>query len=203
MPAPPPPEVVVAAKEAPPKPMPKAGKPRASEEDAPGFVKQAERAARWQHPAVRAGLMVLLLLSGLSLAAQIGVHWRDELVAHWPESQQVIGPLCAAVDCRIEPPRRLESLAVDASGLTQLDVPGQYKLSVVLRNHGNAPVMLPHFELSLTDAQGQLVSRRALAPTELGARQNSLPSGGELPLQAAFAVGEQRVVGYTVEIFYP
>ena len=93
--------------------------------------------------------------------------------------------------------------AMDASGLTSLDVPGQYKLSVVLRNHGRAQVMLPYLELTLTDEQGQLVSRRALAPAELGARQQGLASGAELPLQMAFGVGDQRVVGYTVEIFYP
>jgi predicted Zn finger-like uncharacterized protein len=172
-------------------------------EEAPRFVREAERAARWERPAVRVTLVLLMLLSALALAAQVGLHWRAELVAHWPESRLVLGPLCAALDCRIDPPRRLESLALDSSSLTQLEVPGQYRLSVVLRNRGRAPVMLPAFELALTDAQGQLLARRALMPAELGARQDSLTPGAELPLQAAFGVGDLRVVGYTVEIFYP
>jgi predicted Zn finger-like uncharacterized protein len=179
------------------------GKDLDEDEEAPRFVREAERAARWERPAVRVTLVLVMLLSALLLAAQVGLHWRAELVAHWPESRLVLGPLCAALDCRIDPPRRLESLALDSSGLTQLDVPGQYRLSVVLRNRGRAPVMLPAFELALTDAQGQLLSRRALMPAELGARQDSLNPGAELPLQAAFSVGELRVVGYTVEIFYP
>lgn len=173
------------------------------EDAAPRFLREAERAARWQRPAVRVTLVLLMLLSTLLLAAQVGLHWRAELVAHWPESRLALGPLCAALDCRIDAPRRLESLALDTSGLTQLDAPGQYRLSVVLRNRGRAPVMLPAFELSLTDGQGQLLARRALMPAELGARQDSLNAGAELPLQAAFSVGDLRVVGYTVEIFYP
>jgi predicted Zn finger-like uncharacterized protein len=172
-------------------------------DEAPRFVREAERAARWERPAVRVTLVLLMLLSALLLAAQVGLHWRAELVAHWPESRLALGPLCAALDCRIEAPRRLESLALDSSTLTQLDAPGQYRLSVVLRNRGRAPVMLPAFELALTDAQGALLSRRALMPAELGARQDSLNPGAELPLQAAFSVGDLRVVGYTVEIFYP
>ncbi|MEW6704642.1 MAG: zinc-ribbon and DUF3426 domain-containing protein [Pseudomonadota bacterium] len=181
----------------------KAAAKEAPDDEAPRFLREAERAARWQHPAVRVTLLLLAALGSALLAAQVGLHWRAEFAAHWPESRLVLGPLCAALDCQIGPPRRLESLAVDASGLTQLETPGQYRLSVVLRNRGRAAVMLPAVELSLTDAQGRLVARRALAPGELGARQDSLAAGSELPLQAAFSVGDLRVVGYTVEIFYP
>ncbi len=174
-----------------------------SVDEPPSFVREADRAARWQHPAVRVALLLLLLLSGALLAAQVGLRWRAEFAANWPESRFVLEPLCDALGCTIGPPRRLENLAVDASGLTQLDVPGQYRLSVVLRNRGRSLVMLPALELSLTDAQGQTLSRRVLTPAELGIRQDGLAAGAELPLVAAFSVGELRVVGYTVEIFYP
>ena len=71
------------------------------------------------------------------------------------------------------------------------------------RNRASTPVLLPAIDLSLTDAQGQLVSRRALMPSDLGARQDQLAPGAELPLQALLASGERALVGYTVEIFYP
>jgi len=169
----------------------------------PSFVRQAEREARWRRPAVRAGLSVLLLLLLITLAAQVGLHFRAQLVAWVPESQRLIDPLCAWRHCRIEAPRRLDSLVVDSSGLTRLDSPGVYRLSLVLRNRASTPVLLPAIDLSLTDAQGQLVSRRALMPSDLGARQDQLAPGAELPLQALLASGERALVGYTVEIFYP
>jgi hypothetical protein len=111
--------------------------------------------------------------------------------------------VCAALECRIEPPRRIENLAVDSSGLTQLGAPGQFKLSVVLRNRGHGTVMLPAIELSLTDAHGEALVRKVLSAAELGARRDSLDGGAELPLQALLEVSDTRVVGYSVEIFYP
>lgn len=192
----------------PPQPLPRIVAERempriAPADEPPRFVREAELAARWQHPLVRTGLLLLALVSGALLVIQATVHGRDELAARWPASRAMLTPLCAAFSCRIEAPRHLDTLAVDASGLTQLPAPGQYRLSVVLRNRGHTPVLLPVIELTLNDAQGELIARRALAASEMGASQDSLAPGAELPLQAAFTVGDLRVVGYTVEIFYP
>ena len=55
----------------------------------------------------------------------------------------------------------------------------------------------------LTDSQGQLLVRKALLPRDFGVRRDSLAGAAELNLQAVLATGESRVVGYTVEIFYP
>jgi predicted Zn finger-like uncharacterized protein len=169
----------------------------------PRFVRQAEREARWRRPGVRIGLSVLLLLLTLTLAGQLALHFRAQLVASMPETRALIDPLCAWKGCRIEAPRRLDSIVVDSTGLTRLDSPGLYRLSIVLRNRASTPVLLPAIDLSLTDAQGQLVSRRALSAAELGARQDQLAPGAELPLQALLASGERALMGYTVEIFYP
>ena len=47
------------------------------------------------------------------------------------------------------------------------------------------------------------MARRVLSVAELGNAADSLPAGGELSLQAMLDLGEQRVAGYTVELFYP
>ena len=39
--------------------------------------------------------------------------------------------------------------------------------------------------------------------TELGQTAQSLPPRGEVAFQAMLELGEQRVAGYTVELFYP
>lgn len=173
------------------------------DEPAPQFVRQAQRAARWRHPGVRATLVLILLLLGFGLAGQIALHFRDGFAARWPETRPLLEALCEPLDCRIEPLRRVESLAVDSSGLTKLDGTGLYRFSVVLRNRGNTTVMLPAIDLSLTDPQGQLVSRKVVSAAELGATQSTLAAGAELALQGVLAGGERRIVGYQVEIFYP
>ena len=66
------------------------------------------------------------------------------------------------------------------------------------------PLALPSVDLSLTDASGLLVARRALAPQDFRVAANSLLApGGETALQLLLSAGNPRVSGYTVEIFYP
>jgi hypothetical protein len=63
--------------------------------------------------------------------------------------------------------------------------------------------MVPAFELTLTDSQGQALIRRVFSGTEMGAPDGQLPGGAEWNLQTALEVADRRIAGYTVEIFYP
>jgi predicted Zn finger-like uncharacterized protein len=176
----------------------------------PGFVRQAEDAARWQRPRVRASLVVAaLLLSGL-LAAQLGLQFRDTLAARQPGLQPALEALCDLAGCQIGPPRQLAALTVESSGLTRSEFDGAYRLSVVLLNRSAVAVAPPSVELSLTDPSGALIARRALAPsdfhlavsdTAVGAEP--LAAGRETAWQARLGTGGVRVSGYTVELFYP
>jgi len=131
------------------------------------------------------------------------VQWRAQVIAQWPPARALIDPLCEAIGCASEAPRRLDALTVESTALTRLGAPGAYRLSVVLHNRAAVPVLAPAVELSLTDSQGQLVARKALTAAQLGAAQSSVPGGGEATLQAAFTMRDRPVIGYTVEIFYP
>ena len=62
---------------------------------------------------------------------------------------------------------------------------------------------MPAVDLVFTDAQGQTLARRVLSAAELGQSAEHLPAGGETTLQATLDLGERRVAGYTVELFYP
>lgn len=177
--------------------------PPVTEDVPPEFLLKADRAARWQRPGVRAALAIAMLMLLLLFTGQVAVYARSQLAAQWPATRPVLETLCSTLGCRIEPLRRIESLAVDATGLTRLEATGTYKLSVVLHNRSPLPVMLPFIDLSLTDSQGQLVSRRALAPTEMGVHAESVAAGSDVSLQAVVSTGEKRIAGYTVEIFYP
>lgn len=184
-------------------PAPIPGEPVGMAESTPDFLRHAERASRRRQPA-RRGLWALpvLLLAAL-LPVQIGLHYRDHLAAHWPVARPALQAACDLLGCRVEAPRRIDSLHVDSSGLVRVQGTPQYRLSLVVRNQARTPVRMPAVDLALTDAQGLTLARRVLGAAELGQPASSLGPGGETLLQATLDLGEQRVAGYTVELFYP
>lgn len=175
----------------------------------PGFLRQAEDAARWRRPRVRASLVVAAALLIGTLLTQIAVQYRDAFAAQWPQARPTLETLCEVLDCRIEPLRRLAAITVESSGLTQVEGSDAYRLSLTLHNRGQVDIALPSVDLSVTDNSGTLVSRRALAPADFRtATGGSVPGvalapGSESQLQALLTARGARISGYTVELFYP
>jgi predicted Zn finger-like uncharacterized protein len=171
--------------------------------DPPPFVRQAERAASWRTSRHRAVLAAAVLLASGALVLQVAMAYRDLIAARWSGLRPPLALLCSWAGCRIEPPRQVNALVVDSSGLVRVDMTSTYRLSIVLRNRAPIELALPAVDLTLTDARGEVIARRVLDAAELGVAQRSLPGGGELSLQALLAVGDRPVSGYTIEVFYP
>lgn len=176
----------------------------------PGFIRQAENAARWQRPRVRASLVVAgLLLLGM-LSVQVAVQFRDTIAAYRPDARPALETLCDVMGCTLGPLRRLAALSVEASGLTQVEGIPAYRLSLSLINRDSVAVAPPAIELGLTDGSGALIARRALLPSDFrisggGAVSAAQPlaPGTETQWQALLSTADARVSGYTVELFYP
>ena len=177
----------------------------------PHFVRAADNAARWRRPRVRASLVVAaLLLAGL-LLEQIAVQFRDAFAVQWPASRPLLEALCGLHDCRIEPLRRLAALSVESSALTQGEAADSYRLSLTLNNRAAFPVAAPSVELSLTDASGAVLARRALGPSDFRGADGlgrvpadaPLAAGADSQWQLRLAAPGLRISGYTVELFYP
>jgi predicted Zn finger-like uncharacterized protein len=176
---------------------------RAEPPEPPTFVRQADRAARWRRPGVRAALGVVVVVSTLFLSMQAVFEYRDGVAARWPGLQPLLASVCDVTGCRIEAPRSIESIAVESSGLVRVDNSALYRLSVVLRNRAALALTLPSIELTLTDTQGALIARRVINAVELNPPQLLLPAAGELTLQGMLSASERPISGYTIEIFYP
>jgi predicted Zn finger-like uncharacterized protein len=172
----------------------------------PGFVRQARRQARWQHPAVRALLSVLVLALLALLALQVAVQQRDRLAASEPALRPWLARLCSDIGCRIAPPRLIDAIAIDSSSFSKLR-PDAYRLQVTLKNQGRIEVAMPSLELTLTDTEEQPVVRRVLAPAELGAARPALAPATEWSGSIAIGVADNslasRISGYRLLAFYP
>lgn len=177
----------------------------APEPAAPAFVVEADRAARWRRPGVRIALTLAATALAATLALQIGLQFRDSLAAKWPALREPLAALCVAADCTLAPPRRLDAVVVESSGLAPaVDAPDSYRLSVVLRNRAEHAVAMPAIELSLTDSNGRLIARRVLRAADFGGPADAaLPPAAETPLQLTLAARGERISGYAIEIFYP
>ena len=183
--------------------------PRAEPDDRPppSFVRLADRAARWRHPRVRLALSTGVVAAVLALTAQTVFTYRDLAAARWPVLRPALEIACSALRCELGAARAIAGLAVQSSGLSRVDNSELYRLAVTLRNRTDLELAVPAIDLSLTDAQGRLLSRRVLGLAELGQPAASLAAGRELVLQAtlqvAAAAAGEPVAGYTIELFYP
>jgi predicted Zn finger-like uncharacterized protein len=168
----------------------------------PDFVRRAERRARWHSAPARAALGTASLLALVVLALQVGHHYRDTLAAQLPVLRGPLVAWCEVAACAIGAPRRIDEVQVESTALTRAVGQDAFVLSITLRNHSALLLALPSIDLTLTDANGRLVARRALAPRDFHA-SDVVPAGAEASLQTMLTAGATTVVGYTVEIFYP
>jgi predicted Zn finger-like uncharacterized protein len=170
----------------------------------PGFLRQADRNARWQRPAVQRALAALGGVLTLALALQVSMHHRDTMAQRWPAIQPALSALCGMIGCELAAPRSLAALAVDSSGVTRLEGAPLYRLQIALRNRSAWPVAMPALDLTLTNLRGEVVARRVLRATDVVPNApTQIAAGADWSAQAVLDLGERRIAGYTVELFYP
>ena len=173
---------------------------------APTFMRDARKASASSRPWVRRSLVALaiVLMSGLGL--QVTLHERDRLAASVPDLRPALIALCDAFQCKIAPFKHIDSVVIDASSFVKVrgDV---YRLNLTLKNTALVDLAAPAVELTLTDTQEQPLLRRVLSSSELGAKQGTLVSGGELsvsvPLHVKTSSSAERFSGYRLLAFYP
>lgn len=186
------------------KPRPKADPTRAAPAATqPGFLRQAERNARWSRTPVRAALGFAAVLGTVALVGQVLIEYRELAAARFPALRPALVQSCAWLGCRVGAAMSIDGLTVESSGLVRVERSNLYRLNVALRNRRDIELALPALELSLTDGQGQLLSRRVLRTSELGLSQGTLAPGRDLALQATLQLATEPVAGYTIELFYP
>ena len=188
-----------------------AADPDDSPHSTPSFMRKAAKVRPPSSPTQRRLWTGVGLALALTLTGQALFHYRDTVAALDPQAHTYLKQLCQLLSCEIRPLQRIDALSVEGSSFTPVPAQiQQYRLAVLLRNRADSALALPSFELSLTDSGGALLARRVLGPADFAA---SAPASGnpagtiaaksELSLQTTLRSNDARLVGYTVEVFYP
>ena len=142
------------------------------------------------------------------LAGQALFHFRDAIAAHWPTTKPALIKLCAVAGCEVRPVADVAGLSIEASDL-QADPAhrGLLILTSTIRNRQSFPLAYPYVELTLSDAQDQVVVRRAFAPEEyLSAAAEpraGIAGNSELAVKLFIDASATSQAGYQVYLFYP
>lgn len=166
----------------------------------------SEAKQRFRLPGWAYGLLIPVLV--IVLGAQALFHFRDAIAAHWPQTKPALIRLCALADCQLKPLQDISGLSIEASDL-QADPAhkGLLILSATIRNRATHSLGYPYLELTLSNAQDQIVVRRAFAPGEYLSGAADLDSGiagnAELAVKLFIDASTTSQAGYQVYLFYP
>jgi predicted Zn finger-like uncharacterized protein len=176
----------------------------ASADPAPAATWSSLRSSPPAKPKSRA----LLALGGAGLAAlllALPVHWawieRDALRAQHP----VVDAWMRQALPQVPSPgwRHLDGLAVSSSSLRATPQGGAYQLELVVQNRAPHPLAMPWLDLSLSDAKGQALLRKAVDPASLQL-PGPLAPNEQRRIQAVFRLAASGAVsGYEIGLFHP
>ena len=183
-------------------------KKRERESEAPAnlFEWEFKAAPTMRRTGLWLSLSLLLLIGAV---AQAGYIFRTDLMIRYPQLQPVYLLACDWLSCKIELPRLADQLNIDASDLQLVDPskPNIVQLTALVRNRAGVPVEYPAFELTLTNAQQQVVARRIFMPVDYldDPARASAGLGGhqELAVNLYLDTGSLRAAGYRIYLFYP
>ena len=150
-------------------------------------------------------LSLLLVIIGVF---QAGYIFRTELMVIYPPLKPVYQLVCGRLGCEIELPRLRDQLNIEASDLRSVDPgrPNLVQLTALVRNRARVPVEYPAFELTLTNAQQQVVARRVFTPSDYLDETEQTDAGlagrRELAVNMYLDTGPLRAAGYRIYLFY-
>lgn len=160
-----------------------------------GFAVEPARRAIW--PFV---LVALLLL--VSLLLQLLYHFRSEVALRVPAAAALYE--MAAVDIPL--PRNPALVSIETSDLQSDNARGLFVLQATLKNSAAYSQAWPALELSLTDTNDSVVSRRVMYAAEYlppGTTSDVFPANAEVAIQLWIEARNIGASGYRLYIFYP
>lgn len=160
-----------------------------------GLGNEPARRAVWPFVLVAVLLLIALLL-------QLLFHFRTEIVLRMPD----VAALYKLLGADIPLSRNPALVSIETSDLQSDNARGLFVLQATLKNSAAYPQAWPALELSLTDTNDSVVSRRVMYAAEYlppGTTSDSFPANGEVAVQLWIEARDIGASGYRLYIFYP
>lgn len=160
-----------------------------------GFAGESARRAVWPFVVV-----AVLLLIGL--LGQLLYYFRTEIVLRLPDTAALYE--LVAVDIPL--PRNSGLVSIETSDLQSDNARGLFVLQATLKNRAGYAQAWPALELSLTDVNDTVVSRRVMFAVDYlppGTKSDVFPANGEVAVKLWIEAKNIGASGYRLYIFYP
>jgi predicted Zn finger-like uncharacterized protein len=152
-------------------------------------------------------------LAAAALVLQVTLHYRTDVAIQLPGAAPVLARLCAELGCTMDLPARSELLRTEWSELVYVpDHPELIQLSATLRNQAAFSQAMPLMQLTLTDEQDRVVTRKLFKPAEYLAPlangqaapvPDRIGPGEDLRVFLRLDVGTLKTAGYEIQWRYP
>lgn len=163
--------------------------------DLGGFAEEPARRAVWP-------FVVAVFLLSVGLLGQLLYHFRTDVVLRFPEAGALYQ--FAAVDVPL--PRNPELVGIEASDLQADNARGLFVLQATLKNRANYAQAWPALELSLTNTNDTVVTRRVIFAQEYlppGTKAEAFAANGEIAVRLWIEARDIGAAGYRLYVFYP
>jgi hypothetical protein len=151
------------------------------------------------------GLIVFVL--GVALAGQALYLFREPLSRELPGLRPLLVAACARIGCAMPLPRDASLIKIQDDTLrADPGRPGHYVFFSSIHNLARFTQAWPHLELTLTNASGELLTRRVITPAEWVPAErlgSGLPPRGNQPVQIFMEVKQIEPRDYWIGAFYP
>lgn len=173
----------------------------------PAFVQQAKKKAQrsriWK-TVFWLGIPLLFI----TLAVQLTIHFRNEIVAQTPELDPTMRIACAYLGCTINLPAQIKQLSLQSSQLRAIpDQVNQFELVALLRNQSISPQAWPSLELQLKDDIGDIITRKVFLPqnflTQSALVKQGIAAHSEHEIRLVFELTGPAPTDFQLTMFYP
>lgn len=166
----------------------------------------APRARR--NPLLTAAMLLLSLLGVALLMAQLIYFNRTRIATEVPEARPALEAFCKLAGCNVPWPSDIAQIRTEWSELAFVpEHPNLIQLSATLKNHANYVQNYPMLEVSLKDADDQILIRKVFAPKDYLRPDDfklfHFNANSEVKVTMRLDAGKVRAMGYSLYWFYP
>lgn len=167
-----------------------------------------DAASKTRNPLLTVLMVLLATVATLLLAGQLIYFNRTRIAAEVPEARPALEAFCSLAGCKVPWPSDIAQIRTEWSELAFVpEHANLVQLSATLKNHAAFAQNYPMLEVSLKDADDQVLIRKVFAPKEYlkadDLKLQRFNANSEVKITMRLDIGKVRAMGYSLYWFYP